>query len=125
MWRCFRFWLTESLWETPPASVGGASISQLQNNRPEVFRTPPGFSRWFFNFRGYQIIPNRLDPFVAPKLKYHRLKPVVSAQYVKGVLCSWKDEVPPAEAGGVLQMDELESKSIQESLHERQRSITP
>jgi len=32
------------------ALAGGLSISQLQTTAAETFRTPPGFSRWSFNF---------------------------------------------------------------------------
>ena len=34
-----------------PALAGGTLTSPLQNNHPLlVVRTPPGFSRWYFNF---------------------------------------------------------------------------
>src|SRR5262249_43072315 len=55
------------------ASAGGALISQLAN-AANAHRTPPGFSRWYFNFtareRDYLVVA-----CVAIKLKYHRLKP--------------------------------------------------
>jgi len=38
---------------------------------------------------------------LAVKLKDHRLKPGGVLEHVRGVVCSWEVEVPPAEAGGV------------------------
>ena len=71
-------------------------------------RTPPGFSRWYFNFklqsRFVFVMPGLNEDedceVLALKLKYHRLKSVVSGLRVTFV-CSCEVEVPPAEAGGV------------------------
>ena len=53
---------------TPPASAGGTSISKLQNNLTHT-GTPPALAG------GVQPL---LVAVVVEKLKYHRLKPVVS-----------------------------------------------
>jgi hypothetical protein len=54
---------------------GGPSTSQL-NTTPPRNATPPGFSRWYFNFT---------TPIASPLLK-------------EALLCSYEVEVPPAKA---------------------------
>jgi len=78
-------------------------VLQLHNYKvaPNPLETPPGFSRWYFNFsaisEGVPTEPNRRSFARAVKLKYHRLKP-------GGVLVlvlpthSCEIEGPPAKA---------------------------
>jgi hypothetical protein len=61
-------------------------ISNLRSQISDL--TPPGFSRWFFNFfatnqtetflDNRELIQSLRGLVVAVKLEYHRLKPVVS-----------------------------------------------
>src|ERR1043165_4134572 len=53
------------------ALAGGTSTSQLVMDVDEP-KTPPGFSRWYFNFTATDFTSLISTP---PKLKYHRLKP--------------------------------------------------
>src|ERR1044072_2747536 len=52
------------------ASAGGTSILALSRSSLTACETPPGFSRWYFNFRAKQIIAHRLRDTT-------RLQPVV------------------------------------------------
>jgi len=60
------------------ALAGGTSTFQLQTTPLNGSATPPGFSRWYFNFSASQslVVSQGLTRlFVAEKLKNHRLKP--------------------------------------------------
>src|ERR1043166_5101243 len=58
------------------ASAGGSSISKLQTSNPKRW-TPPGFSRWFFNFKATneqseEVDTTRLQPVVLQLQSYKR-----------------------------------------------------
>jgi len=85
---------------TPPASAGGTSTLQLPITWELTWGSsqvtaPRGQSRSYTK----DFVCVRV---VAVKLKYQRLKPVVSKTLHLGVCCSFEIEVPPAKAGGVL-----------------------
>src|SRR5690242_21393282 len=58
------------------ASAGGSSTSKLQTSNPKRW-TPPGFSRWFFNFKATneqseEVDTTRLQPVVLQLQSYKR-----------------------------------------------------
>src|SRR5215470_20094638 len=82
------------------ALAGGSSISQLQNNHPRLLLTPPGFSRWFFNFLATKVCQNSTF-FLPEKLKYHRLKPGGVQEGWQKLLLSQKLNHHRVKPGGV------------------------
>src|SRR6185295_9116796 len=97
------------------ALAGGTSTSQLQSWGKQ-FGTPPGFSRWCFNFTTIKLgktvgtppgfsrwyfnfgATMRCSPESATKLKHHRLKRGGVGVRVVGSACSCEIEAPQAKA---------------------------
>ena len=75
--------------------AGGSSISQLDTS-PTAARTPPGFSRWYFNFLARV---SELHRYVCQlvKLKLYWLKPGGVPDGL-AAFCSYEVELPPAKA---------------------------